>query len=162
MDKYCCFVLYDNFEFSEEAKDRLRVLLEKLIVNHSVNKFLFYFYNRATVECLNIICELKNKYAGISSVKANFRSSKSFNKSMLIDFDEIINYTTRNEFAVEELIAKMINSSEYVCLCYDRKNNEFLTANLYRKLNRSLYYYALEKNKLVYNLCTNQIESFMV
>ncbi len=58
----CCFFGHRTINETEELKLKLRAIIEKLIVENSVDTFLFGSKSDFNDICLEIVTELKEKY----------------------------------------------------------------------------------------------------
>ena len=70
----CCFFGHRKIEVTNELVNRLKEIVEDLITEKNVDKFLFGSKSRFDTLCLTVITELKKKYSHIRRiyVKAEF------------------------------------------------------------------------------------------
>ena len=67
-DKTCCFFGHRTINETEELKERLTEIIEKLIVDEKVDTFLFGSKSRFNSLCLELVTEIKGKYPHIKRV----------------------------------------------------------------------------------------------
>ena len=64
----CCFIGHRTINETEELKERLNEIIEKLIVENSVDTFLFGSKSQFNSLCLSIVTQIKQKYPHIKRV----------------------------------------------------------------------------------------------
>ena len=67
-DKTCCFFGHRKINETEELKSKLIEIIEKLIVDEKVDKFLFGSKSRFNSLCLEVVTEIKEKYPHIKRI----------------------------------------------------------------------------------------------
>lgn len=160
MNKTCSFILNGDIQIKEDFIDNIYDIIENLVNKENVGKFLFYLNNKATNECLSIVSKLKNKYSHITRVKVKSLGRDKVLSGDFGDFDELMVIKVKFEFEIEKILRKMIDESDYCFFHYDKYVKFYKTGAVIPNINRSLYYYALENNKIVYNLYKKRFESF--
>ena len=64
-DRICCFIGHRTINETEELKERLCEIIEKLIVDENVDTFLFGSKSRFNSLCHELVTEIKEKYPHI-------------------------------------------------------------------------------------------------
>ena len=64
----CCFSGHRTINETEELKERLCEIIEKLIVDEKVDTFLFGSKSRFNSLCLDLVTEMKEKHPRIKRV----------------------------------------------------------------------------------------------
>lgn len=67
-EKTCCFIGHRNINETEELKSKLCEIIEKLIVENSVDTFLFGSKSRFNSLCQETVTQIKEKYPHIKRV----------------------------------------------------------------------------------------------
>ena len=67
-EKTCCFIGHRDINETEELKSKLIEIIEKLIVENSVNTFLFGSKSEFNSLCLKTTTKLKEKYPHIKRI----------------------------------------------------------------------------------------------
>lgn len=176
----CCFIGHRKIEITEEYKQKLKNIVEDLIVNHNVLTFLFGSRSDFDYLCHLVVTELKEKYSNInriaytckgeSCILENERqkweriySSLQKGEVHLLgveeEFEHKTKYTAGKASYVERNYA-MIDDSDY-CIFYYKKNYQ-PEMRKYSKRNVSCYQpnsetkiaydYAKRKRKIIMNL----------
>lgn len=128
IENTCCFFGHRTIKETEELKLKLIEIIEKLIVENSVDTFLFGSKSRFNSLCLETVTELKQKYPHIKRiyVRAEYQYIDEQYKNYLLKTYEdtyypkkIINsgrasYIKRNY--------EMIDKSHYCIVYYDEQN----------------------------------------
>ena len=68
MQNTCCFLGHREINITDELKENLRVVIEHLITEESIDIFLFGSKSRFDSLCQEIVTELKEKYPHIKRV----------------------------------------------------------------------------------------------
>ncbi len=128
IENTCCFFGHRTITETEELKLKLVEIIEKLIVENSVDTFLFGSKSRFNSLCLEIVTELKQKYPHIKRiyVRAEYQFiDEQYKNYLLKNYEEtyypknIINsgrasYIKRNY--------EMIDKSQFCIVYYDEQN----------------------------------------
>ena len=123
----CCFIGHRKIEESEKLINDLQLIIEDLIVNKGVSRFMFGSKSQFNDLCYDIVSELKNKYAHIVIiyVRSMYENLTPYYEEYLYEiYDETIypdcvknsnrlSYIKRNEY--------MINNSDF-CVFYYEEN----------------------------------------
>lgn len=124
----CCFFGHRTINETEELKERLREIVEKLIVEKRVDTFLFGSKSRFNDLCHEIVTQEKEKHPHIKRiyVRAEFPDISERYKAYLLERyedtyypDEVIGagraaYVKRND--------EMINNSRFCVVYYDKSH----------------------------------------
>lgn len=124
----CCFIGHRNMNETEELMAKLIKTIEKLIVENSVDTFLFGSKSRFNSMCIKLVTEIKEKYPHIKRVyvRAEYPYINEYYKNYLLEsYDdtyypkEIMNagrasYVERNY--------KMIDNSRFCIVYYDEES----------------------------------------
>ena len=152
--KTCCFFGHRNINETEELKSKLIEIIEKLIVDEKVDKFLFGSKSRFNSLCQETVTELKEKYPHIKRVYVRAENpyiDESYEAYLLESYEDTYfpklvlgagkaSYVKRNY--------EMINKSHYCIVYYDEQN-----APTTRKSGTKIALdYALKKGKRIINI----------
>ena len=115
----CCFLGHRTIKETEELKERLYEIVERLIVEKSVDTFLFGSKSRFNSLCLSIVTKIKEKYPHIKRVyvRAEFPYIDEEYKSYLLKSYEDTYYPEQ-----------IIGSGKAV---YLKRNQEMINESLY-------------------------------
>ncbi len=87
----CCFFGHRTINETEELKERLYEIIERLIVVEKIDTFLFGSKSRFNELCIEIVTKIKEKYPYIKRiyVRAEFPDiSDSYEKYLLQRYEE--------------------------------------------------------------------------
>ena len=153
-EKTCCFFGHRTINETEELKSKLIEIIEKLIVENSVDTFLFGSKSRFNSLCLELVTEIKEKYPHIKRVyvRAEYPDISEHYKEYLLESYEDTYYPEhiRNsgKAAYVERNYEMINKSHYCIVYYDKQN-----APTTRKSGTKIAFdYAVKKEKQIINI----------
>lgn len=124
----CCFFGHRKINETEEIKSRLIEIIEKLIVENSVDTFLFGSKSRFNDLCQETVTEIKEKYPHIKRiyVRAEYPDIDEQYTNYLLEFFEDTYYPEhiRNsgKAAYVERNYEMINKSHFCIVYYDEQN----------------------------------------
>ena len=152
----CCFLGHRTIKETEELKERLYEIVERLIVEKSVDTFLFGSKSRFNSLCLSIVTKIKEKYPHIKRVyvRAEFPYIDEEYKSYLLKSYEDTYYPEHiigsGRAAYVERNYEMIDKSHYCIVYYDEPN-----APTTRKSGTKIALdYAIKKGKQIINITT--------
>ena len=66
--KTCCFIGHREINVTDELKEKLRVVIECLIVDENIDTFLFGSKSQFDDLCYDIVTEIKKKYPHIKRI----------------------------------------------------------------------------------------------
>ncbi|MBE6739429.1 MAG: DUF1273 domain-containing protein [Ruminococcaceae bacterium] len=123
----CCFVGHRTIKETEELKLSLYETIEKLIVENSVDTFLFGSKSRFNDLCLETATKLKEKYPQIKRiyVRAEYPNISEDYKNYLLEnyedtyYPEKIKNSGRASYV--ERNYEMINKSKFCIVYYDEQ-----------------------------------------
>ena len=178
--KICSFFGHRNVVVTEELKEKVKDIIEDLIVNQSV--FIFLFGSRSNFDylCHLVVTELKEKYPEIKRISYTCRSETCTLESERAHWEEIYSHFRKEKvtlLGVEEEVEHktkytsgrasyvernqaMINDSDYCVFYYDenyqpemRKYSKRSIGYYQPKSGTSLAYaYAKQKKKIIINV----------
>ena len=128
-DKTCCFFGHRTINETEELKERLTEIIEKLIVEKNVDTFLFGSKSRFNSLCQETVTEIKEKYPHIKRVyvRAEYPYISERYKDYLLESYEDTYYPQKilnsGRAAYVERNYEMIDNSRYCVVCYDATNS---------------------------------------
>ena len=179
-DIVCSFFGHRNVEITEELKEKVKDVVEDLIVKHNVLTFLFGSNSNFNYLCHLVVTELKEKYKNIKRIAytrrsetctlenerqkweeilSNLHKEKIFLLGVEEEFEHKTKYTSGKASYISRNQA-MINNSNYCVFYY----NEFYKPQKRKHSKKSLSYYqpksgtklafiyAKQKNKIIINL----------
>ena len=153
-DKACCFFGHRTINETEELKERLIEIIEKLIVDEKVDTFLFVSKSRFNSMCLELVSEIKEKYPHIKRVyvRAEYPYISEHYKNYLLESYEDTYYPEKilksGRAAYVERNYEMIDNSYYCIVYYDEPN-----APTTRKSGTKIALdYAVKKEKQIINI----------
>ena len=123
----CCFLGHRTIKETEELKERLYEIVERLIVEKSVDTFLFGSKSRFNSLCLSIVTKIKEKYPHIKRVyvRAEFPYIDEEYKSYLLKSYEDTYYPEQIIGSGKAVYLKrnqeMINESLYCIFYFDEE-----------------------------------------
>ncbi|MBQ4119652.1 MAG: hypothetical protein IJD45_04605 [Clostridia bacterium] len=124
----CCFVGHRTINETEELKLQLCKIIKKLIVNESVDTFLFGSKSRFNSLCLELVTELKEKHPHIKRiyVRAEYPYISEHYKNYLLESYEDTYYPEKiigaGRAAYIERNYEMIDNSRFCIVYYDEAN----------------------------------------
>ena len=132
MDKFCSFFGHWEIEVTNELVDKLKELIERLIVAGSVNVFLFGGFGQFDELCYQIVSELKAKYSYIKRIfvvekqKYEDKYWKSPNKINKKKYEEIVYYPLKFNGWSKSIYyrnCEMIDRSDYIVFYVTKTEN---------------------------------------
>lgn len=180
MCKICLFFGHRKIVITEELKEKLKAIIEDLIVNHNVLTFLFGSRSDFDYLCHLVVTELQEKYPNIKRLSYTCRSETCTLESERAHREEVYSYFRKEKvtlLGVEEEIEHktkytsgrvsyvernqaMINDSDYWMFYYDenyqpemRKRSKRCTGYYQPKSGAALAHtYAKQKKKQIINI----------
>ena len=153
-ESICCFFGHRTINETEELKTKLIEIIEKLIVENSVDTFLFGSKSRFNSLCLDTVTELKEKYPHIKRiyVRAEYQYIDEHYKNYLLKSYEDTYYPEKimnsGRASYVERNYEMIDKSHYCIIYYDEQN-----APTTRKSGTKIALdYAIKKRKNIINV----------
>lgn len=150
----CCFIGHREITETKDLKIKLKIIIEKLIMEEKVDTFLFGSKSRFNDLCLEIVSGLKEKYPDIKRiyVRAEYKYIDDNYKNYLLKFYEDTYFpekiTEANKAVYVERNFEMIDKSELCVIYYDSKK-----APINRKSGTKMAFdYAVKKGKKVINV----------
>lgn len=150
----CCFLGHRTIKETEELKERLYEIVERLIVENLVDTFLFGSKSRFNSLCLSIVTKIKEKYPHIKRVyvRAEFPYINEEYKSYLLKSYEDTYYPEQIIGSGKAVYLKrnqeMINKSFY-CIFYF--NEECFPKNR-RSGTKAALDYAIKKRREIFTM----------
>lgn len=126
-EKTCCFVGHRKILETAELKIKLYEIIEKLILDNEVERFLFGSKSDFDKLCLSVVTELKDKYPHIKRiyVRAEFPYIDDEYKAYLLESYEDTYFSEKILNAGKAVYIKrnyeMIDKSDF-CIIYYNKN----------------------------------------
>ena len=68
LENICCFIGHRKINVTDELKEKLRVVIECLIVDENIDTFLFGSKSQFDDLCYDIVTEIKKKYPHIKRI----------------------------------------------------------------------------------------------
>ena len=68
LENTCCFIGHREINVTDELKEKLRVVIECLIVDENIDTFLFGSKSQFDDLCYDIVTEIKKKYPHIKRI----------------------------------------------------------------------------------------------
>ena len=124
----CCFFGHRKINETEELKSKLVQIIEKLIIENSVDTFLFGSKSRFNSLCLELVSELKEKYPHIKRVyvRAEYPYISEHYKNYLLESYENTYYPENilnsGRASYVERNYEMIDNSHYCIVYYDEQS----------------------------------------
>lgn len=176
----CSFFGHRTIEITEELKQKLKTIIEHLIVNNNVSTFLFGSRSEFNYLCHLIVTELKEKYPNIKRIAYTCRSEtcvlererqkwegiySHFEKREvhLLGVEEEFEHNTKYSSGKASYVERnqaMIDDSDYCVFYYDENYEPKARKYSYRSTHyyqpksgtKLAYNYAKQKRKVVINL----------
>ena len=152
----CCFIGHREINETEELKTKLREIIENLIVNKSVDTFLFGSKSRFNSLCYELVTSIKNKYPHIKRVyvRAEYPYINDDYKSYLLTLYEATYYPEKIKNAYKAVFVErnyeMINNSKYCVFYYDklhtpktRNSGTYIALSYAQKRQKEIYLFPL-------------------
>lgn len=153
-DRICCFIGHRTINETEELKERLCEIIEKLIVDENVDTFLFGSKSRFNSLCHELVTEIKEKYPHIKRtyVRAEYLNIDDSYKNYLLQHYEDTYYPEKiigaGKAVYVERNCEMIDKSHFCIVYYDEQN-----APTTRKSGTKIAVdYAVKQGKRIINL----------
>lgn len=150
----CCFFGHRNTNKTEPLRAELTRIIEKLIVEESIDTFLFGSKSHFNSLCLEVVTEMKEKYAHIKRVyvRAEYPYISKHYEDYLLKTYEHTYYPERilnsGKACYVERNYEMIDQSQFCIVCYDEHN-----APSTRKSGTKIALdYAIKKSKTIINI----------
>ena len=124
----CCFIGHRTINETEKLRTKLSEIIEKLIVENSVDTFLFGSKSRFNALCHETVTEIKAKYPHIKRVyvRAEYQYIDEAYKNYLLKSYEETYYPERiigsGKASYIERNYEMINKSLFCIVYYDEQN----------------------------------------
>ncbi len=124
----CCFFGHRTINETEELKSKLCEIIEKLIVENSVDTFLFGSKSRFNSLCLELVTKIKEKYLHIKPiyVRAEYLNIDDNYRNYLLERYEDTYYPEKiigaGKAVYVERNYEMINKSHFCIVYYDEQN----------------------------------------
>ena len=128
IENTCCFIGHRTINETEELKSKLYETIEKLIVENSIDTFLFGSRSRFNDLCHEIVTQIKEKYPHIKRiyVRAEYQNIDETYKAYLLENYEDTYYPEQiigaGKVAYVERNYEMINKSRFCIFYYDEQN----------------------------------------
>ena len=165
----CSFFGHRNIESNKTLKQKIKLLLEDLIVNHNVEKFLFGSKSNFNSLCHTIVTELKETYPNIKRINYTCKSencileqdkakyekiySQYINEPIkILGFEEEVEHKTKYSAGKASYIERnqaMIIDSDFCVFYY---NENYIPITKTNSGTKIAYIYAKQKNKIIINL----------
>ena len=173
----CCFIGHRKIKETNELRERLKEIIEDMIINKNIREFLFGSKSEFDSLCHQEVSELKIKYENIKRIKYTCKSEGCYlegekNKwkkilSHRLNLKEKIDcYEEEKEFKEKYVSRKasyiernqeMIDDSEYCVFYYDEEyepipKNKTAVYRKQRSGTEIAYFYAKRKGKAIINV----------
>ena len=128
IENTCCFIGHRTINETEELKSKLYETIEKLIVENSIDTFLFGSRSRFNDLCHEIVTQIKEKYPHIKRiyVRAEYQNIDETYKAYHLENYEDTYYPEQiigaGKVAYVERNYEMINKSRFCIFYYDEQN----------------------------------------
>lgn len=150
----CCFFGHRTINKTDELKSKLKEKIENLIVENSVDTFLFGSKSQFNSLCLETVTEIRKKHTHIKRVyvRAEYRYINDAYKNYLLNSYEDTYYPESVVGAGKAVYIKrnfeMINKSRF-CIVYYNENNLPTTRKSGTKISLE---YAIKKARKIINI----------
>jgi uncharacterized phage-like protein YoqJ len=172
-EKTCCFFGHRKIDETEELKNKLYEIIEKLIVNKKIDTFLFGSKSEFDSLCLKTSTELKEKYPHIKRiyVRSAFQHIPDWYEDSLLKHYEGTYFPKHMENAGKasyvERNQEMIDHSKFCVVYYDenylparRRNSRRDLFDYQPKSGTAVAYdYAVKKKKEIINVYITILDS---
>lgn len=121
----CCFIGHREITETKDLKIKLKIIIEKLIMEEKVDTFLFGSKSRFNDLCLEIVSELKEKYPDIKRiyVRAEYKYIDDDYKNYLLKSYEDTyfpeNIAKAGKAVYVQRNFEMIDKSKFCVVYYD-------------------------------------------
>ena len=136
LENTCCFIGHREINMTDELKEKLRVVIECLIVDENIDTFLFGSKSQFDDLCYDIVTEIKKKYSHIKRifVRAEYPYiDESYKAYLLENYEDTYfpksvlgagkaSYVKRN--------CEMIDNSRFCIVYYKKDYNLYLNKML--------------------------------
>jgi len=176
----CCFIGHRKINITKEQEQKLKAIIEDLIINNNVSTFLFGSKSEFDSLCHSIVSELKQKHPNIKRIKYTCKSesclfedekekwqnilSKLEKQNISLnafeeEFEHKTKYTSGKASYIERNFA-MIDDSDYCIFYYDEnykpQKRKYKKSDVFEYQPNSgtslSFYYAKQKNKFIMNI----------
>ena len=165
-EKTCCFFGHRKIDETAELKNNLYEIIENLIMNESIDTFLFGSKSEFDDLCHKIVTELKEKYPHIKRiyVRSAFQHIPDWYENSLLEHYEGTYFPEHMEKAGKasyvERNQEMINKSDFCIVYYDknytlprrRNSKRDLTDYQPKSGTKIAYDYAVKKGLVISNI----------
>ncbi|MBR6533116.1 MAG: hypothetical protein IKT44_01650 [Clostridia bacterium] len=154
IERVCCFIGHREVEVTEELKEQINFIVEKLVIKENVKIFLFGSKSQFNDVCYEQVTKIKEKHPDIKRVyvRAEFLDINENYKSYLLErYEET--YFSKKAVNVKRAVYvqrnyEMINKSQY-CVFYYKE--DYLPKN--RKSGTKIAFdYAVKNRKKIIRL----------
>ncbi|MBR6559203.1 MAG: DUF1273 family protein [Clostridia bacterium] len=127
-ERTCCFFGHRTIKETEELRERLTEVIERLITDENVDTFLFGSKSRFNSLCLELVTKIKGKYPHVKRiyVRAEFPSINDSYGAYLKNFYEDTYYPEKllgsGKAAYVERNREMIDRSRFCIVYLDEEN----------------------------------------
>ena len=177
IDSVCCFIGHRKIEITGNLVERLKRIIENLVLNNNVYFFAFGSRSEFDSLCYSVVTELKKKYPKIKRVvytckheacvfeeereeMERISSNVTGKKVKLLSYDEEYNFSAKYSAGKASYVERnyaMIDNSKYCIFYYDvnykpdiRKSSKNSVYCYQPKSGTKLAYeYAVKKNKTI-------------
>ncbi len=147
----CCFFGHRNVNETEELKENLIEIVEKLIIEKKADTFLFGSRSRFNNLCYEVVTEIKEKYRHIKRVyvRAEYPYiDEPYKNYLLENYEETYypeNILRAGRASYVERNYEMIDNSQYCIVYYDEN-----CAKIIRKSGTKIALdYAVKRGKII-------------
>ena len=127
LENSCCFIGHREINVTDELKEKLRVVIEHLITDESIDTFLFGSKSHFDDLCYDIVTEIKKKYPHIKRifVRAEYPYIDESYKAYLLESYEDTYFPKSvlgaGKASYVKRICEMIDNSRF-CIVYYKKD----------------------------------------
>ena len=139
--KSCCFIGHRKIDWTDELEEKVKQLVEDLVVNQNVQTFLFGSRSEFDALCNYVVGLLKEKYPHIKRI--NFLCK---NENTILDCDETKVINTFGRASYVNRNKAMIDESDFCIFFFDEKLEKTKSGT------RIAYEYAKNKTKKIINV----------
>ena len=150
----CCFIGHININETEELKLELREIIEKLIVENSVDTFLFGSKSRFNRLCLETVTQIKEKYSHIKRiyVRAEYSYIGDSYKAYLLESYDYTYFPEKiigaGKAVYVELNCEIIDKSRFCIVYYSEQN----APTIRKSCTKIALDYAMKQGKRIINI----------
>ena len=152
--KICCFIGHRTINKTEELREKLQTIIEKMITENDVDTFLFGSKSDFADLCHEIVTDLKEKHSNIKRifVRAEYPDINEDYENYLLRFYENTYFPEKMRNSGRAVYIKrnyeMIDKSEFCVVYYDEK-----ISPIKRKSGTKIAFeYATKKNRKTINI----------